>query len=91
MHHLERWEHGGPTDLGNGIPLCWHDHHLVHEQRWRAARDHVTGTVHWSRPDGTPAGVTEPRRRPEPIPVHDPDRDLIRARVAELTTAHAAA
>jgi hypothetical protein len=35
MHHLERWEHGGPTDLGNGIPLCWHDHHLVHEQRWR--------------------------------------------------------
>ena len=30
-HHLTPWEHGGPTDLHNLVPLCSRHHHAVHE------------------------------------------------------------
>jgi hypothetical protein len=66
LHHAWRWEDGGPTDLANGIPLCGHDHWLVHEGRWRVERDHQTGIVTWYRPDGTIHGHTHPRTRPKP-------------------------
>ena len=28
------WDHGGPTDLDNLLPLCTTHHHLVHEGGW---------------------------------------------------------
>ena len=34
-HHLWYWEHGGPTDIDNLIPLCSKHHHAVHEGGWR--------------------------------------------------------
>jgi Domain of unknown function (DUF222)/HNH endonuclease len=30
-HHLRHWLHGGPTDLGNLVLLCWAHHRAVHE------------------------------------------------------------
>jgi hypothetical protein len=69
MHHVDPYEHGGPTDLANGVPVCWHDHHRFHEYRWTITRDPTTGDVDVYRPDGTHAGTTHPRRRPDPIPL----------------------
>jgi Domain of unknown function (DUF222) len=33
-HHVHWWRHGGPTDLGNLLPLCSKHHHLAHEGGW---------------------------------------------------------
>ena len=33
-HHIREWEHGGPTDLQNLVPLCNRHHHQVHEGQW---------------------------------------------------------
>jgi hypothetical protein len=60
MHHLDWWDHGGRTDLGNGIPLCRHHHHFPHELGWHLERDRATGIVTWHRPDSTHAGETHP-------------------------------
>jgi hypothetical protein len=64
-HHVQHWEHGGPTELRNLVHLCWHHHHLVHEGGWRLEHDD-RGGVRYYRPDGTelrhaiPAMATEP-------------------------------
>lgn len=34
IHHVVPWEHGGPTDLSNLVPLCSRHHHAVHEGGW---------------------------------------------------------
>lgn len=34
-HHIQFWEHDGPTDLDNLVPLCSHHHHRVHDLRWQ--------------------------------------------------------
>ena len=33
-HHLEFWEHGGLTDIGNLAPLCRHHHDRLHAEGW---------------------------------------------------------
>ncbi len=33
-HHVEYWEHGGPTDLALLLPLCKHHHDRLHAERW---------------------------------------------------------
>src|SRR5664279_670129 len=33
-HHIRWWEHGGLTDLANGVMLCTRCHHDVHRQGW---------------------------------------------------------
>ena len=53
-HHLRHWLHGGPTDLGNLVLLCWAHHHAVHEGGWRLDR----------HPDGTFTAAPPHRRRP---------------------------
>ncbi|WP_369124700.1 HNH endonuclease signature motif containing protein, partial [Pseudomonas sp. CCI2.4] len=30
LHHIDHWEHGGPTDLDNLICLCRHHHGVTH-------------------------------------------------------------
>jgi hypothetical protein len=69
LHHEWWWDDGGPTDLANAVPLCGHEHWLVHEGHWRVARDPDTGIVTWYRPDGRVYGHVHPRARPAPIPI----------------------
>lgn len=33
IHHVDHWENGGATDLGNLLPLCHAHHQAVHEGR----------------------------------------------------------
>ena len=33
-HHVHWWQHGGPTDLTNLLPLCSAHHHRAHEGGW---------------------------------------------------------
>lgn len=42
IHHIVPWEHGGPTDLHNLVPLCSRHHHAVHEGGWRITLDPAT-------------------------------------------------
>ena len=37
-HHIQHWEHGGPTNLHNLKLLCWHHHRTqhLHDARARA-------------------------------------------------------
>ncbi len=51
-HHVRDWEHGGPTDLANLLPLCSKHHHCAHEGGWKLTLQpnrHLTITL----PDGT--------------------------------------
>ena len=53
IHHIRWWwEHTGPTDIDNLIPLCERHHHLVHEGGWTLSMtpDRVAT---WTRPDGS--------------------------------------
>ncbi|MDN4479454.1 HNH endonuclease [Demequina muriae] len=40
-HHIRWWEHGGRTDLSNGVMLCTRCHHDIHRQGWEI---HATGS-----------------------------------------------
>ena len=44
-HHLTPWEHGGPTDLHNLVPLCSQHHHTVHEGGQHITLDPTTRLV----------------------------------------------
>ncbi|TJY70416.1 DUF222 domain-containing protein [Arthrobacter sp. CAU 1506] len=35
VHHIQWFEKGGPTSTDNGVLLCSHHHHLIHEGHWR--------------------------------------------------------
>ena len=37
-HHLKPWAQGGNTDLADGISLCSHHHHLIHDHRYTHQR-----------------------------------------------------
>ena len=53
IHHvIWWWEHDGPTDIDNLLPLCERHHHDVHEGGWTLTMtpDRV---ARWLRPDGT--------------------------------------
>ena len=59
-HHIRWWKrHRGRTDLGNGIMLCSHHHHRVHDDGWViTVRDAQT----WF----TPPAHLDPQQRPRP-------------------------
>jgi hypothetical protein len=58
VHHVEHWEHGGPTSTDNGVLLCNHHHHSVHAGAWEI--DMRSG-----RPWFIPAPYLDPRQRPQ--------------------------
>ncbi|HEY5662692.1 MAG TPA: HNH endonuclease [Ilumatobacter sp.] len=64
VHHIEPWESGGPTDLGNLIPICSRHHHLVHDHAWvlDLAPDR---TLTMRQPDGTTFAVSRPDVPPQ--------------------------
>ncbi|HZT81570.1 MAG TPA: DUF222 domain-containing protein [Gemmataceae bacterium] len=51
-HHIDWWEHGGPTDIDNLVLLCRHHHHRCHEGGFRLT-GHGNGHLNFQRPDGS--------------------------------------
>ena len=52
IHHVRFWwEHLGPTNLDNLLPLCEQHHHLVHDGGWILELD-LKRLATWTRPDG---------------------------------------
>ncbi|WP_265142019.1 HNH endonuclease signature motif containing protein, partial [Microbacterium sp. MPKO10] len=39
-HHIQGWDNGGPTNLDNGVLLCWFHHRLVEHSEWAITRNH---------------------------------------------------
>ncbi|MDW3216289.1 MAG: DUF222 domain-containing protein [Ilumatobacteraceae bacterium] len=83
IHHIHEWEHGGPTDLANLLPLCSRHHHVVHEGGWslhlepdrtltiRQSDGELFATVPLERPRGTgPTNRTGPPGHTDE-PAHD--------------------
>ncbi|WP_088319779.1 HNH endonuclease signature motif containing protein [Kineosporia sp. R_H_3] len=56
-HHLQAWEHGGPTDLHNLVSLCPAHHQQVHAGLWVVE---VLDGIVWVRP---PSWIDPQRRR----------------------------
>jgi hypothetical protein len=56
-HHVEHWEHGGPSSVDNGVLLCSHHHHAVHAGAWTISMRHG---VPWF----IPAAYRDPYQRP---------------------------
>ncbi len=87
-HHIRYWEHGGPTNLDNLVPLCSRHHHMVHDEDWRLVlRPDRTLEIHHPPPrpaaaQSAPPGHPPPLRAarpgqtpPPPAPIgHSPPR-----------------
>ena len=61
IHHVIWWEHHGPTNLDNLLPLCSRHHHNVHDEGWRLnlkANRQLTIAL----PDGTTMTTRPPKR-----------------------------
>lgn len=62
IHHVTWFRNGGPTDLGNLVPLCSKHHHAVHDDGWElrlGADRSLTITL----PDGRTMSTGPPTRR----------------------------
>lgn len=69
LHHIVPWEHCGPTDLDNLLPLCVGHHHQAHEGGWTI--DLLPGrilVIH--RPDGAHHADVPLRRSGRHAPRH---------------------
>lgn len=58
VHHIDHWEHGGPTSVDNGVLLCSRHHHAVHSGSWAI-------TVEDGIPWFVPAPYLDPFRTPQ--------------------------
>jgi hypothetical protein len=70
IHHVEPWEHGGCTDVCNGLMLCRRHHRMLHAKPGWSLKLLPDGTVELTHPDGRtersePRGLDPPRL---PIP-----------------------
>ena len=52
IHHVIHWGHDGPTEVNNGVPLCYTHHHYVHEGRWTITWNPTTGITTLIGPAG---------------------------------------
>lgn len=48
VHHVIPWEHGGKTEIDNGVLLCWHDHHQIDTSGWKIRI--INGSPHIKAP-----------------------------------------
>ena len=71
FHHIIPWEHNGPTDLDNLIPLCSKHHHLVHEGMWSIHLKPDRAIV-WTQPNGQ---IYFDGHTADRIPTRPPDRE----------------
>ncbi|MFT4085774.1 MAG: HNH endonuclease signature motif containing protein [Gordonia sp. (in: high G+C Gram-positive bacteria)] len=67
-HHVEHWEHGGQTSLGNGVMLCRRHHTLIHHGGWEVFIGHDRHP--WFLPPADPADLAHPGRVREPMRSH---------------------
>ncbi|MFC0248048.1 DUF222 domain-containing protein [Citricoccus parietis] len=58
-HHIQHWEHGGPTSVDNGVLLCSHHHHAVHAGAWEIE---VVDGIPWFIPARYHDPTQTPRR-----------------------------
>ncbi|TFC73122.1 HNH endonuclease signature motif containing protein, partial [Cryobacterium sp. TMB3-10] len=68
VHHVKPWQNGGPTNVSNGVLLCWRHHHNIDTSGWHIRM--VLGmpevkAPHWIDPTGT-------WRKPPQHRAHDP-------------------
>ncbi|HMK11592.1 MAG TPA: DUF222 domain-containing protein [Acidimicrobiales bacterium] len=63
MHHVWWWEHGGPTDLDNLLPICSHHHSCVHDKGWHL-KLLPDRTLEITLPDGQTMETGPPARAP---------------------------
>jgi hypothetical protein len=56
-HHINEWQHGGATDLADGVLLCRHHHLLIHDNGWKVTRDGADYSL-------TPPASLDPTRTP---------------------------
>ncbi len=63
MHHVWWWEHGGPTDLDNLLPICNRHHHCVHDLGWKL-KLLPDRTLEITLPDGETMTTGPPSRGP---------------------------
>ena len=63
IHHVWFWEHGGPTDLDNLLPICSRHHHAVHDDGWKL-KLLPDRTFEVTFPDGTTIETGPPVRAP---------------------------
>ena len=71
FHHIIPWEHNGPTDLDNLVPLCSKHHHLVHEGMW-TIRLKPDRSIVWTQPNGD---IYFDGHTTDRIPTRPPDRE----------------
>ena len=62
-HHMDHWEHGGPTDLNNLCLLCRRHHRMVHKLGWVLTLQHDSSIL-VTKPDGTTTTIPPPRGSP---------------------------
>ncbi|POH67952.1 MULTISPECIES: HNH endonuclease signature motif containing protein [Cryobacterium] len=68
VHHVTPWQNGGPTNVSNGVLLCWYHHHNIDTSGWHIRM--VLGmpevkAPHWIDPTAT-------WRKPPQHRAHDP-------------------
>jgi hypothetical protein len=72
VHHVQYWEHGGPTDVDNGVLLCRRHHRKLHSKEGWSFKLLPDGTGELTAPDGTteeslPRGLDPPRLPLPPV------------------------
>lgn len=74
IHHVRWWDRDhGPTDVDNGLALCHHCHHLVHDRGWQVHLDPSSASATWTSPTGQ-VTVTTPRTLDDITPTGDGER-----------------
>lgn len=72
-HHILEWDHNGPTDLDNLVPLCSTHHHRVHEGHW-TIKLLPNRTLKIYQPNGTHHTDTVPDRPQNWLKTHNRNR-----------------
>jgi hypothetical protein len=51
-HHIQHWEHGGPTNPDNIALLCTRHHHLIHQRGWTVRLEAASAELTVTNPYG---------------------------------------
>ena len=70
VHHVHFWEHGGPTDIDNGLLLCRRHHRKLHTKAGWQLKLLPDGTAELTHPDGTTEPPTPTASTPHGSPSH---------------------